>query len=71
MRETRKTAKVTRVCAGEYEVGNGVRTVRVTKVRYPDGTYWIAAANWDRWLMTDPLYTKREAVFNARDMLNG
>lgn len=68
--------KVTRVCAGEYEVripaldSIGPRVVRVTKIKFVGtGAYWIAAARWDGWLYTDPLRTKRDAVRNAEQML--
>lgn len=67
-------ARTTRICAGEYEVRliAGIApwlAVRVTKVHYPgDGIYWIAAANWDEHLHTDPLATKRDAAFNAKRM---
>lgn len=63
--------RVTRVCAGEYEVtelGNTIRPrrVRVTRV---DGEGWVAAAAWDQLLYTDYLPTKRDAVHNARLMI--
>lgn len=64
--------RTTRVCAGEYVVSNGTKRVRVTKVQYPnDGVYWIAAAEWDAGQYTDPLFTKRDAVFNAIIMITG
>lgn len=62
--------KTTRICAGEYEVRSDTRVVSVSRVTYPnDGTYWIAAACWDRRLHTDPLPTKRAAVCQAHFML--
>ena len=68
--------KVTRICPGEYEVrvpsvdSFGPKFVRVTRVYYPgDGTYWIAAANWDRLLYSDPLPRKKDAVQSAEYML--
>lgn len=68
--------KTTRICAGEYEVRpvsdfRPHRKVSVSRVHYPgDGAYWIAAAAWDPHRYTDPLPTKRDAVFNANAMLN-
>jgi hypothetical protein len=73
-RTDRMTVK--RICAGHYMVTRTRRNqpdykVAVTQVVYPnDGTYWIAAANWDRLLMTDPLPRKSDAVFNAKHMLS-
>jgi hypothetical protein len=64
-----KHMKTKRICSGAYKVVDGLNTVHVTRVEYPDGIYWIAAANWDRDLLTDPLPTKREAIFNAQHML--
>lgn len=62
--------KVKRICAGSYKVTHYLNSVYVTKVVYPnDGTYWIAAANWDHDLFTDPLHTKASAVLNAKYML--
>lgn len=62
--------KTTRICAGEYEVSDGTRKVRVTQVQYHDGKWWIAAADWNSERYTDPLETKRYAVEIAHDMLN-
>ena len=65
--------KTVRIHAGEYVVRytHDVRSkVAVSRVTYPnDGTYWIAAACWDRRLHTDPLPTKRAAVCQAHFML--
>lgn len=55
-----------RKCAGEYKVTNGERTVFVSKINFGYGDEWVAAAEWDNTLYTDPLPTKREAVYNAR-----
>lgn len=61
-----------RICAGEYEVSSPQRpgkTVRLTKVWYPnDGEYWIAAPSFDS-NTSDPVYTKRDAVKSAENML--
>ena len=64
--------KTVRIHAGEYVVRSQAATlqVAVSRVTYPnDGTYWIAAACWDRRLHTDPLPTKRAAVCQAHFML--
>ena len=63
-----------KICAGEYEVAQkddpDNRKVRVVSVYYPgDGRYWIAAAQWMD-VNTDPLFTKRDAVASAIDILN-
>ena len=63
-------SKTTKIAAGAYKVTDGTRTVDVTRVTYPnDGTYWIAAAQWDYRRLSDPLWTKREAVTVAKHML--
>lgn len=61
--------KSARISAGEYSLSNGCRAVRVTKVRLSDGKWWIAAADWDAGIYSDPLPTKREAMIIAREML--
>lgn len=58
--------KTTKIAAGDYEVTDGNRIVTITK---RENIGWIAGANWDRFLMTDPLWTKREAVAEAVKML--
>lgn len=67
--------RIIRHGAGEYEVSRvgstvkrRLRTVRITKV-CDNGVYWIAAANWDSYLYTEPLKTKRDAVYYAKIML--
>jgi hypothetical protein len=60
-------ARTTRSSAGEYSVTDGKRIVRVSYFEHLKG--WVAAAEWDRCLYTDPLPTKRDAVFNATLML--
>lgn len=63
--------KTSKSCAGSYIVTDGARSVDVVQVHYPnDGTYWIAAAQWDRHRVSDPLDTKREAVAVAQHMLS-
>lgn len=62
--------KSTRICAGLYEVTDGKNIVKVTQVHYPnDGMYWVAAADWDSMRVSDPLYTKRDAMRSANYML--
>jgi hypothetical protein len=67
--------KTIKICAGEYEVRplplrSGNLAVSISRVEYWDGPAWIAAAMWDNARYTDPLRTKRDAVFNARVMLS-
>jgi len=55
--------------AGSYIRTDGNREVSVKFFEHLSG--WIAAAKWDCHLYTDPVPTKRDAVFNADAMLNG
>lgn len=60
----------TKICAGLYKVTDGKNTVTVH--RADEGSWaglWVASADWDRHRMTDPLDTKRDAMFDARNML--
>lgn len=57
----------TKECAGSYVRTDGSQKVSVQYFDHLDG--WIAKAEWDRFLMTDPVPTKREAVLNADHML--
>lgn len=61
--------KVKRICAGEYECTNGDKTVSISRLHFWDGPGWIAAATWRQDTYTDPLRTKRDAVYNAKLML--
>lgn len=64
--------KVTRYAFGGYTVTDGVRKVDVYHFTKRDGAHfngWIARADWDNYLVTDPMWTKREAVEQARGML--
>lgn len=61
--------KTHRICAGEYKVTDGTRTVNISKVPFWDGEQWIAAAEWDQGRYTDPVPTKRDAVQSAKQML--
>lgn len=54
--------------AGDYTRTDGARSVNVRYFDHLRG--WIAAAQWDRNLMTDPVDTMREAVKNADYMLD-
>ena len=56
-------------CAGSYVRTDGKREVSVRFFDHLNG--WIAAAKWDCHLLTDPVQTKRDAVFNADAMLQG
>lgn len=65
--------KSKRICAGMYEVKLGDRTVTINHFSPADGasfTGWVAAADWDRYLYTDPLDTKADAMRSAEHMLN-
>lgn len=62
-----------KICAGLYRVSLGNLEVSVTFFsRAKDGstfTGWVAQSDWDRFLVTDPLQTKRDAMRNAFHML--
>lgn len=62
--------KTQRHSAGSYTVRSGAYTVNVTRFEHLRGQQWIAAATWDRYLYTDPMWTKREAVEQAAIMIN-
>ena len=59
--------------SGQYKVcGTAAadgRTVTVTYFEHLRG--WVAAADWDRYLYTDAVPTKRDAVREAHSMLDG
>lgn len=64
--------RTTRDSAGYYQVTdtethNSVTVLRNPALSGPDK--WIARANWERHLVTDPLPTKRDAVREAAFML--
>lgn len=64
--------RVFRVCPGMYEVvelGNTIRPRAVDVVYHEHLRGWVAQARWDRFLYTDVLRTKREAVLNAKVMI--
>ena len=67
-----KANKTRRICAGAYErIASDGRFVDVYTIELYDGKWWIAAADWDSRLYTDPLYTKSDAVAAADEMLAG
>lgn len=53
--------------AGSYVRTNGKHKVKVSYFDHLNA--WIAAAEWDACLYTDPVATKREAIMNADYML--
>jgi hypothetical protein len=58
--------------AGYYSVTVGHRAVTVLKNSALSGSdKWVAYANWDHCLVTDPVGTKRQAVDCALIMLRG
>jgi len=59
--------KTTREFAGMYNVTDGENAVQVEYMDHLDG--WMAIAKWDRYLYTDVMATKRDAVLEAKDML--
>jgi hypothetical protein len=64
--------KTKRKFAGYYVVEHKVDEADYYQVDVeyrPDLQGWIAAALWDRHLYTDPIPTKRDAVYNARIMI--
>lgn len=59
-------------CAGLYIVSDGEHTVTVTYFCPNDGASyygWIASAEWSRYVYSDPIYTKRQAVECAKNMI--
>lgn len=64
--------KTTRVAPGRYYVSDGTGNVTVTRMDHlpARGPQWVAAAEWDRYLYTDPLWTKADAVTEAHRMLS-
>jgi hypothetical protein len=64
------TVKITRRHEGSYVATDGVRTVSILRIDEWQGSdKWQARADWANDLYTDPLPTKRVAVFNAKLML--
>lgn len=65
--------QVKRNSPGSYDVGAGGfdrMSHYVVHITYrPDLKGWIAAAQWDRFLYTDPVSTYREAKHCATSML--
>lgn len=59
--------RVTKVCAGAYEMREGDYVVSV--FWHDDLGGWVAGAGWDQHLYTDILPTKRDAMREARQML--
>lgn len=62
---------VTRTAPGFYVLSDGARAVNIIRneeLAGPDK--WVAYATWDRYLSTDPLPTKRDAVRCAHEMLD-
>ena len=58
-----------KICAGEYEIKFKEYTVSISRHEHL-GNMWVASANWDRFLYTDPVYSKKEAVRNAKEMIS-
>lgn len=65
-----------RICAGLYQVGkpgaearDTVEVIEHTRAEGASSDFWMARAEWDRYLYTDCLDTKRDAVANALAML--
>lgn len=66
------TTTITRACPGLYYVSDGDNCVTVTQFTTREGATfngWVAAADWSRSLLTDPLPTYREARSQALLML--
>lgn len=59
-----------RRAAGSYIVTDGKNSVRV--FRYEEGFWrgwWLAAAEWNPSLTSEPAMTKRDAVADAKDLV--
>jgi len=62
-----QTRKIT---AGHYEITNGSHTVEVFRNdELFDGPGWIAAAKWDTNIVSDPFNRKKDAVEEAKMIL--
>ncbi len=59
--------RVRRLGAGSYDVTDGVRTVHITRLEHLNPRYgqWVARAEWDSYLYSDPEVTLREAKDDA------
>ena len=51
-----------RICAGEYVVTDGKKKINISRIDFGYGPEWVASCGSDS---TDPLPTKRDAVFQA------
>ena len=56
--------------AGDYTRTDGVNSVHVYSDDFGFGTEWIARANWDNSLGTDPMSTKWECIEQADLMIS-
>lgn len=61
--------QTTRICPGEYMVKAGNARVFISRNTYWDGELWVASADWDKGIYTDPLPTLRDAKANAIEMI--
>jgi len=69
-----KRPHVKRVCPGCYTVEqkvDGAHYYTVSITRRDDLNGWIAAAQWNQYLCTDPVATLRKAQRDAVAMING
>lgn len=57
-----------RLSEGNYEMRCN-KNSRVNICYFPHLKGWIAAAMWDKYLYTDPMPTKKEAVIQAKIMI--
>lgn len=64
--------KTTRICPGEYTVGHGEYVVSISRMDFYDYKYgqWIARANWDQFLVTDPIIYLSDAKREAKKMVD-
>jgi hypothetical protein len=60
-----------RIAPGAYAITNGSHTVTISRIDGFDARYgqWVAAADWDRNLVTDPMFTLADAKAQAAIML--
>lgn len=59
--------KTIREAAGNYTISDGADSVSVVYSEEDGG--WLAYAAWNRDIVTDPLETKREAMYYGQRML--
>jgi hypothetical protein len=63
--------RTTRIAAGEYTATSGGRVVTISRCEWLTGAQWVARAEWDKHLYSDPLWTLADAKTVAFNMIDG